>query len=46
LKFENRLESGKYIFVAKERVFEKDYKSLEKDFLYAMKKLQLLKADE
>ncbi|AXH12976.1 ribonuclease P protein component [Halarcobacter bivalviorum] len=46
LKYENRLLSGKYIFVAKDMIFEKDYKSFEKDFLYAMKKLQLFKTDE
>ena len=46
LKHENRLKNGKYIFVAKQRLFEKDFKSLEKDFIYAMKKLQLLKVDE
>ncbi|NVJ52922.1 ribonuclease P protein component [Arcobacter sp. CECT 8983] len=46
LKFEDKLKTGKYIFVAKERLFEKDFKTLEKDFMYAMKKLQLLKADE
>ena len=46
LKYENKVIKGKYIFVAKEKIFEKDYKTFEKDFVYAMKKLQLLKENE
>jgi len=41
LTFENNIATGKYIFVAKERLFEKTHKELEKDFIYAMKKMQL-----
>lgn len=40
---ENRIKSGKYIFVAKDKLFEKDYKELERDFSFAMKKMQLFK---
>lgn len=43
LTFENKIKTGKYIFVAKENIFEKSPKELEKDFKYAMKKLELLK---
>ena len=43
LNFENKIKSGKYIFVAKQNIFEKSPKELEKDFKYAMKKLDLLK---
>jgi ribonuclease P protein component len=42
LNFEEKIKVGKYIFVAKERLFEKSPTELEKDFIYAMKKLQLL----
>ena len=40
---QNKIKAGKYIFVAKENIFEKTPKELEKDFKYAMKKLDLLK---
>jgi len=43
LKYQDNIKSGKYIFVAKELIFQKDFKALENDFKYAMKKLQLLK---
>ena len=43
LTYENKIESGKYIFVAIENIFEKCPKELDRDFKYAMKKLQLLK---
>ncbi|XPV70635.1 MAG: ribonuclease P protein component [Halarcobacter sp.] len=43
LKNENSLKNGKYIFVAKELVFQKSFEQLENDFKYAMKKLQLFK---
>jgi ribonuclease P protein component len=43
LSYENRIKTGKYIFVAKENIFQKSPKELEKDFKYAMKKLELLK---
>lgn len=42
LAYESKITSGKYIFVAKDRLFEKNFKELQKDFLYAMKKMQLL----
>ncbi|WP_407933693.1 ribonuclease P protein component [Halarcobacter sp.] len=43
LSNENRIKKGKYIFVAKQALFNKTHKELERDFTYAMKKLQLLK---
>ena len=41
LEKENQLQNGKYIFVAKNDIFERDYKTLQKDFKYAIKKLGL-----
>ncbi|MEA3314244.1 MAG: ribonuclease P protein component [Campylobacterota bacterium] len=43
LEKENQLKNGKYIFVAKNGIFERDFKVLQKDFKYAMKKLGLFK---
>jgi len=43
LSNQNRIKKGKYIFVAKQALFNKSHKELERDFIYAMKKLQLLK---
>ncbi|QKF82754.1 ribonuclease P protein component [Halarcobacter ebronensis] len=43
LENENKIQKGKYIFVAKEKLFEKSFEELKKDFNYAMKKLQLIK---
>ncbi|MEA3354565.1 MAG: ribonuclease P protein component [Campylobacterota bacterium] len=41
LEKEERLKNGKYIFVAKSEIFNKEHKVLQKDFNYAMKKLGL-----
>ncbi|MEA3497945.1 MAG: ribonuclease P protein component [Campylobacterota bacterium] len=41
LEKENQLTNGKYIFVAKNDIFERDFKTLQKDFKYAIKKLGL-----
>jgi ribonuclease P protein component len=41
LEKENQLKKGKYIFVAKNTIFNKDHKGLQKDFNFAMKKLGL-----
>ncbi|AXH15631.1 ribonuclease P protein component [Malaciobacter mytili] len=43
VSFENKVISGNYIFVAKQNIFERDVKELEKDFLFALKRLELLK---
>ena len=43
LKYEGKLPLGQYIFVAKKEIFTRDYKTLEKDFLYALKKLDTIK---
>ena len=40
---EEKIKTGKYIFVAKDRIFEKKSKELNQDFRYAMKKLDLHK---
>lgn len=42
LTYESKIIPGKYIFVAKDKLFEKNFQQLQKDFLYAMKKMQLL----
>jgi len=41
LKNATKIDIGKYIFVAKSALLEKDFSILEKDFKYAMKKLGL-----
>jgi len=41
LEKENTLVQGKYIFVAKNAIFDRDHKTLQKDFSYALKKLSL-----
>ena len=43
LKFEKKIKTGKYIFVTKENILENSSKELEKDFKYAIKKLDLFK---
>ena len=41
LEKEKELKNGKYIFVAKNSIFEREHKTLRNDFKYAMKKLDL-----
>ena len=41
LEKEKQLQNGKYIFVAKNELFEREHKTLQKDFDFAMKKLGL-----
>jgi len=41
LTYESKIKIGKYIFVAKEKIFDKNSKELNQDFKYAMKKLEL-----
>jgi ribonuclease P protein component len=43
LENENKLSNGKYIFVAKPTILDKDFKSLGKDFNFAIKRLNLYK---
>jgi len=43
LKYEKDLPIGKYIFVAKSDIFSRDTKTLNGDFKYAIKKLNLWK---
>ena len=40
---ENNLQIGKYIFVAKNDIFNRDFKTIKNDFKYAMKKLETIK---
>jgi len=39
LKYEDTLPLGKYIFVAKNDIFNRDYKTLQNDFKYSLKKI-------
>jgi ribonuclease P protein component len=41
LEKEKQLLNGKYIFVAKSELFERDHLTLQKDFNFAMNKLGL-----
>jgi len=41
-EYEKHIKAGKYILVAKEKLFKRNHLELKKDFIYAMKKLQLL----
>ncbi|MGM0518675.1 MAG: ribonuclease P protein component [Campylobacterota bacterium] len=41
--YENRVKTGKYIFVIKKEIHQKDYKDLKRDFDFALKRLELLK---
>jgi RNase P protein component len=41
LKNELKLQNGKYIFVSKQDLLTKSSKEINKDFAYAMKKLNL-----
>jgi ribonuclease P protein component len=42
IKYSDRLKSGKYVFVANKNIVDNDYKTIEKDFIYTVKKLELL----
>jgi ribonuclease P protein component len=41
LENEDKLQTGKYIFVSKNAIFDRKYRVLQKDFQYAIKKLGL-----
>ncbi|MCK5294376.1 MAG: ribonuclease P protein component [Arcobacteraceae bacterium] len=41
LNQELNLANGQYVFIAKAEIFNRDYKTLQKDFKYAMKKLDI-----
>ncbi|AXX87786.1 ribonuclease P protein component [Malaciobacter marinus] len=43
VSFEKQVATGSYIFVAKQKIFEKDPKELKRDFIFALKRLELLK---
>ncbi len=40
--YENRIKSGKYIFVVKNTINDKSFLQLKKDFDFALKRLELL----
>ncbi|MFK2822470.1 ribonuclease P protein component [Arcobacter sp. YIC-80] len=41
--YENQIQTGKYIFVAKNNINENDFNKLKKDFDFAFKRLNLFK---
>lgn len=41
--YENKIQSGKYIFVVKNTIHEKNFNQLKKDFDFAFKRLELIK---
>lgn len=41
--YEEKIEYGSYIFVAKNQINEKNFLELKKDFNFALKRLELLK---
>lgn len=43
LSYENKVLSGKYIFVVKDKINDRDFEELKKDFNFAFKRLELLK---
>ncbi len=43
LSYENRVMSGKYIFVVKDKINNRNFEELKKDFNFAFKRLELLK---
>ena len=43
LEYENELLNGKYIFVIKDKISDKNFSQLKWDFSFAMKKLKVLK---
>ena len=45
LKNEQNLLLGEYIFIAKIEIFNRDFHTLQKDFKYAMKKLNTFRSN-
>ena len=43
LSFEKRIQTGQYIFVAKQDIAKKSHAELKKDFNFAFKRLNLFK---
>jgi len=43
LSYENKVLSGKYIFVVKDKINDRDFDELKRDFNFALKRLELLK---
>ncbi|OUR71668.1 ribonuclease P [Arcobacter sp. 31_11_sub10_T18] len=43
LSYENKIMSGKYIFVVKDKIIDRGFDELKRDFNFAFKRLELLK---
>lgn len=43
LRFENKVQKGQYIFIAKEALNDRDPKGIQNDFNFAFKRLELFK---
>lgn len=43
MEFENLVVSGKYIFVAKDKIESRNFNELKNDFKFAFKRLELFK---
>jgi ribonuclease P protein component len=43
LEYENKIQEGSYIFIAKEALNNRDFKGIKKDFDFAFKRLELFK---
>lgn len=41
--YEKQIKSGKYIFVVKNTIHDRDFLGLKKDFDFALKRLDLIK---
>ena len=43
LEYEDKIQKGSYIFIAKEAINDRDFKGIKKDFDFAFKRLELFK---
>ena len=43
LSYEDKIMSGKYIFVVKDKINDRNFDELKRDFNFAFKRLELLK---
>lgn len=41
LQFEDKVQVGKYIFIAKDTLNDRDFKGIKNDFNFAFKRLEL-----
>jgi ribonuclease P protein component len=42
IEYAPKLKSGIYVFVANKSIVDNDYKTIKRDFMYTVKKLELL----